>query len=88
MTEYSELFVTKWHDSQPRPQFGTPVYFYGYDGTNYAYECVGGIEAFLFWVVGIIHETTAHFQDDGEPDDLFLDNVGVNYGSWTATQGQ
>jgi len=83
---YRDAFVTKWHDSQPRPEFETPVYFYGYDGTNYAYKCDGGIEAFLFWVVGIIHETTTEWKDDDEPDDLFLDRAGVTYGFWSEAQ--
>ena len=79
---YQNLFTTEWHDSKPRPSFETPVYFFGYDGTNYAYENEGDVWSFLSWVVGVIHQTTEEWQDDDEPDDEFLDRAGVTYGIW------
>ena len=79
---YSLEFVTQWHNSKPRPAFEKPVYYFEYDGTNHAYSAIGGVDAFLFWVVGVIHETTIEQQKDGEPDDHFLDRAGVSYGFW------
>lgn len=84
---FRDAFVTKWHDSRPRPSFETPVYFYGYDGTNYAYQQNGGgVWHFLFFVVGIILDETALDIGADETDDLFLDRVGVSYGFWEVTR--
>jgi hypothetical protein len=80
--EYRDLFVVQWRNSEPRPTFSEPVYFFEYDGKNCAYSALGGVTAFLFWVVGVIHETTAQQQLDNEADDDFLDRVGVSYGFW------
>ena len=83
---YTELFVANWHNSKLRPAFEQPVYYFEYDGTNYAYEAQGGVWAFLFWVVGVIHETTVEEQDETEADDEFLDRIGVSYGYLEAAQ--
>ena len=80
---YKNLFVTQWHNSEPRPAFEKPVYYFEHDGTSYAYEAAHGAWNFLSWVVGVIHETTTEQQDDNEGDDVFLDRIGVHYGYWT-----
>ena len=84
--DYRDLFVAQWHKSKPRPAFRQPVYFFEYDGTHHAYEAQGGVLNFLFWVVGLIHETTTEQQGDNEEDEEFLDRIGVAYGYWGATQ--
>lgn len=77
---YRDLFVAEWHESKLRPAFKVDVYFFSYDGMNYAYERSGDVWSFLFWVVGVIHETTVEQQGDSEGDDEFLDRAGVCYG--------
>lgn len=84
--DYKNLFVAQWHKSKPRPAFRDPVYFFEYDGTYHAYEAVGGVWHFLFWVVGLMHETTIEQQGDSEADDYFLDRIGVAYGYLETTQ--
>ena len=83
--DYANFFVKQWHDNEPRPDFAAPVYFFAYDGKNYAYETAGGIWQFLFWVVGVIHDTTTETQNDDEQDDHFLDRACVAYGMWSAS---
>jgi len=82
---YALVFVTKWNNSEPRPTFSEPVYYFEYDGKNHAYSAIGDVWEFLFWVVSVIHETTAEQQKDDEPDDYFLARAGVSYGFWSAT---
>ena len=82
---YANFFVKTWRDSELKPAFATPVYFFAHDGKNYAYETEGDIWQFLFWVVGVIHDTTSEMQNDNEQDDVFLDRAGVSYGMWNAS---
>lgn len=80
---YTDLFVTQWRNGEPRPAFEKPVYYFEYDGTHHAYEADSDVWQFLFWVIGVIHETTTEQQDDNEADDDFLDRIGVSYGLWS-----
>lgn len=78
--KYEYLFLAQWRNGQPRPVFDQPVFYFEYDGTHCAYQAEGDMSEFLFWVVGVIHDTTNEQLVGNETDNEFLDRVGVSYG--------